>query len=133
MATVLSASPFLMFQGQAEEAMTLYVSLFEDGEVLEVLRYGAGEPGREGTIKRAAFSVAGMRLMCIDSPIEHGFSFTPAISLFVPCSDEQQIQRLASSLSEGGSVLMPLGNYGFSRSFAWVSDRFGVSWQLNLD
>jgi predicted 3-demethylubiquinone-9 3-methyltransferase (glyoxalase superfamily) len=81
---------------------------------------------------RASFTIAGQSLLCIDSAISHGFSFTPALSLFVDCESEEQIERLASAFSEGGNILMPLNDYGFSRKFAWVSDRFGVSWQLNL-
>jgi len=125
--------PFLMFRGRAEEAMNFYVSLFADGKVLEVERYGAGGPGNEGSVRLAKFSVAGLTVMCIDSPIEHGFSFTPAISLFVTCSSKEEIERLNAALSDAGSVLMPLNSYGFSSRFAWVSDRFGVSWQLNLE
>jgi predicted 3-demethylubiquinone-9 3-methyltransferase (glyoxalase superfamily) len=125
--------PFLMFQGRAEEAMNFYVSLFEDGRVLEIERYGADGPGKEGSVKLATFSIAGLKVMCIDSPVEHGFSFTPAISLFVTCSSEEQIDRLSATLSDDGNIFMPLGDYGFSKKFAWVSDRFGVAWQLNLE
>jgi predicted 3-demethylubiquinone-9 3-methyltransferase (glyoxalase superfamily) len=70
--------------------------------------------------------------MCIDSPVKHEFTFTPAMSLFVDCQSEDELKRLYSELAAAGSVLMPIENYGFSRRFAWVSDRFGVSWQLNL-
>jgi len=129
----MTACPFLMFQGRAEEAMNFYVSLFEDGKVLELLHYEAGDAGPAGTVKRAAFTVAGLKLMCIDSPIEHGFSFTPSMSIFVTCTNDNQIQQLAATLAHNGSVLMPLADYGFSAKFAWVSDRFGVSWQLNLE
>ena len=108
---------FLMFDGVAEEAMNFYVSLFADGKVLEVEHYGAGGPGKEGSVRLAKFAVAGLRVMCIDSPVEHGFSFTPAISLFVTCSSEEEIERLNSALSDGGSVLMRLNSYGFSRKF----------------
>ena len=59
-------------------------------------------------------------------------TFTPALSLFVDCESEQELTRIYPELLEGGSALMPLDNYGFSRKFAWVNDRFGVSWQLNL-
>jgi predicted 3-demethylubiquinone-9 3-methyltransferase (glyoxalase superfamily) len=70
--------------------------------------------------------------MCIDSPMHHNFTFTPAFSFFMDCESEEEVRRLSAALSEGGNVLMPLDNYGFSRLFTWVSDRFGVSWQLNL-
>ena len=81
---------------------------------------------------RADFSIKDLTIMCTDSAIKHGFTFTPSVSLFVDCDSEDEIDRLNSSLSDGGNTFMPLANYGFSRKFAWVSDRFGVSWQLNL-
>ena len=123
---------FLMFEGEAEEAMTFYVSLFEDAEIVNITRHGAEGPGPEGTVQHATFSLAGQQYMCIDSPAHHGFTFTPAISLFVQCEDEAELDRLYAALAEGGAALMPLGDYGFSRKFGWVNDRFGVSWQLNL-
>ena len=122
----------LMFEGKAFEAMTFYVSLFKGSEVTRVERYGPGEPGPEGSVKRAEFTLGGHRLACIDSPIKHGFTFTPSVSLFVDCEDEAELDRAFKELSAGGAVLMPPGNYGFSAKFAWVNDRFGVSWQLNL-
>jgi predicted 3-demethylubiquinone-9 3-methyltransferase (glyoxalase superfamily) len=125
-------SPFLMFEGRAEEALTFYVSLFPDGKVLNIERYGPNGPGAEGSVLRATFTIGDQTVWCIDSPVKHGFTFTPASSLFVECQSEEEVQRLAAALAEGGAELMPLGNYGFSRQFAWVNDRFGVSWQLNL-
>jgi predicted 3-demethylubiquinone-9 3-methyltransferase (glyoxalase superfamily) len=124
--------PFLMFEGRAREAIDLYVSLFDDGEVLEMSCYGAGGPGPEGTIMKAAFRVGGQVVLVSDSFVKHDFTFTPATSLFVDCASEAEQERLVAALCEGGMTYMPLGNYGFSRRFAWVGDRFGVSWQLNL-
>jgi len=121
-----------MFQGQAEAAMNFYVSLFPGSEVIEIVRYGPGATGPEGSVMKATYSVAGQMVMCIDSPTKHDFTFTPAISFFVDCDSEEEIARLCSALLEGGAALMPLASYGFSRKFAWVNDRFGVSWQLNL-
>ncbi|MFF5445592.1 VOC family protein [Streptomyces sp. NPDC012888] len=123
---------FLMFEGRAEEAMTFYTSLFEDGRIIDVTRYGPDGPGPEGTVVHATFQLAGQRFMCIDSPAKHEFGFTPAVSLFVDCADEAEIDRLYAALGEGGAELMALGDHGFSRRFGWVNDRFGVSWQLNL-
>ena len=125
-------TPFLMFEGKAEEAMNFYVSLFENSRVTSIKRYGPGEAGAEGSVMQAAFSVAGQTVMCIDSPMKHNFTFTPSISLFVDCGSEAEIDKLFAKLSESGQVMMPPGDYGFSRKFAWVSDRFGVPWQLNL-
>jgi predicted 3-demethylubiquinone-9 3-methyltransferase (glyoxalase superfamily) len=123
---------FLMFEGNAEEAMTFYVSLFDDSSVVSISRYGADAPGSEGSVQHATFSLAGQQFMCIDSPAHHDFGFTPAVSLFVQCEDEGEIDRLYAALAERGKAHMPLGNYGFSTKFGWVDDRFGVSWQLNL-
>ncbi|WBO61898.1 VOC family protein [Streptomyces camelliae] len=123
---------FLMFEGTAEEAMTFYISLFDDAEVVNITRYGADGPGKEGSVQHATFSLAGQHYMCIDSPAQHEFTFTPSISLFVQCENEAELDRLYAALAEQGTELMPLGTYGFSTKFGWVNDRFGVSWQLNL-
>jgi predicted 3-demethylubiquinone-9 3-methyltransferase (glyoxalase superfamily) len=122
-----------MFEGKAEEAMNFYVSLFPGSAIDEIVGYGPGQPGPEGSIMKAAFTVAGQRVLCSDSFIKHAFGFTPSFSFFVVCESSEQIQRLSSTLSENGNMLMPLDNYGFSREFAWVSDRYGVSWQLMLE
>jgi predicted 3-demethylubiquinone-9 3-methyltransferase (glyoxalase superfamily) len=127
-----TALPFLMFQGQASQAMEYYVQHIPGSKVIEIVRYGKGEAGPEGSVKKAIFSVAGQSVICIDSPVKHAFTFTPAFSLFVECESAEQIRRMALALGEGGAVLMPLDSYGFSREFTWVNDRFGVSWQLNL-
>jgi predicted 3-demethylubiquinone-9 3-methyltransferase (glyoxalase superfamily) len=123
---------FLMFSGKAEEAMNFYISLFEDSEIKEVRRYGPDEAGTEGTVLLATFSLNGQLFMCIDSHIRHQFTFTPSISLYVDCFTELEIDTLFSKLSEAGQVLMPLSQYPFSPKFAWVADKFGISWQLNL-
>ncbi|UBU18733.1 VOC family protein [Nonomuraea gerenzanensis] len=129
----MNVTPFLMFQNSdAEEAMNFYVSLFDDGKVVSIERYGDEEPDRKGTVKLAVFTLAGREHKCIDSPPVHEFTFTPSMSLFVDCDSEEQLQRLYDALGEGRQALMPLGSYGFSRKFGWVNDRFGVSWQLNL-
>lgn len=124
--------PFLMFEGKAEEALRFYVSLFPGSEVGDIVRHGAGGPGPEGSVMLAKFTVAGQSVMCSDSFVKHGFTFTPSFSFFVDCGSDEEIERLTAALSEGGATMMPLGNYGFSRKFAWVSDRYGVSWQINL-
>ncbi|MGC4377518.1 VOC family protein [Fictibacillus sp. Mic-4] len=124
---------FLTFTGQAEEAMNFYTSLFDRSEIVSITRYGEEVPGKEGTVMQAVFSLNGQTFMCIDSPIEHEWTFTPAVSLFVTCETEEEIDRLFEELSKDGAVLMPLAEYPFSKKFGWVNDKFGVSWQLSLE
>jgi predicted 3-demethylubiquinone-9 3-methyltransferase (glyoxalase superfamily) len=123
---------FLMFGGKAEEAMNFYISIFDDSEILHITRYEEGEAGDKGTVKQAIFLLAGNPFMCIDSTVKHNFTFTPSISLFVNCKTDQEITTLYNHLSADGEILMPLSSYPFSEKFAWVNDRYGVSWQLNL-
>ena len=126
-------APFLMFQGgDAEAAMSLYVATVPGSRILELERWGPEGPGAEGQVMRASFSLAGLEVRCFDSPVKHAFGFTPSSSLFVTCASEAELDRIAAALSEGGRYLMPIGSYGFSRRFAWLDDRFGVSWQLDL-
>jgi predicted 3-demethylubiquinone-9 3-methyltransferase (glyoxalase superfamily) len=127
-----SVTPFLMFEGKAEAAANLYVSVFRDSSIKLIERWGPGEQGAEGTVKLCHLSVAGQPLRFFDSPVKHGFTFTPSISLFVDCESEAELDAAFAKLSSEGGVLMPPGNYGFSAKFAWINDRFGVSWQLNL-
>jgi len=121
-----------MFEGKAEEAMNFYVSLFPGAEVLDIVRYGPNGPGVEGSVMKASFRMRNQTVMCIDSFVKHEFSFTAAFSFFVECDSEDEIRGLHTALVAGGTAPMPLGEYGFSKMFAWVNDRYGVSWQLNL-
>ncbi|BCJ85376.1 VOC family protein [Effusibacillus dendaii] len=123
---------FLMFSGQAEEAMNFYTSVFDQSEIISITRYGANEAGKEGTVLQAAFSLNGQLFRCIDSSVTHEFTFTPAISLYVACDTEDEIERYFKQLSQDGTVLMPLSAYPFSQKYGWVTDKYGVSWQLNL-
>lgn len=129
-------TPFLMFcgphKGQAEEAITFYVSLLKNSQIIAMDHYGANEPEPEGTVRLARFTLAGREYMAIDSAAAHNFTFTPAFSIFVTCENEPELEKLYEALSAGGEALMPLDNYGFSRKFGWVNDRYGMSWQLNL-
>jgi predicted 3-demethylubiquinone-9 3-methyltransferase (glyoxalase superfamily) len=125
-------TPFLMFEGKAEEAMNLYCSVFPDARVETLERFGPEGPGAEGTILQAEFVLAGQRLIAFDSPVPHQFGFTPSISMFVDCGSEDEIDRLFAALGEDGQVMMELAEYPFARKFAWLADRFGVSWQLSF-
>ena len=125
---------FLMFQdGNAEEAMNFYISLFNNSKIVKITRYGADGAGKDGTVMHAVFSLNGQEYMCIDSYVRHRFTFTPAMSLYVKCDSIEEINNVFQILSEGGEILMPLGVYPFSERFGWLNDKYGVSWQLTFE
>lgn len=119
-------TPSLLFVGdrfgRAEEALELYTSVFENSEVAGILRYEAGEVGREGAVKHAQFTLDGEVFMVMDGPGEHPFTFNEAVSLIVPCASQQEIDRYWEELSEGGDP--------GAQQCGWLKDRFGVSWQV---
>ena len=129
-------STFLMFSGDkhgmAEAAVNFYVSQFADARVHSMNKNGPGAPEPGGTVWLAAFTLNGQRFIARDSAAPHTFNFTPSLSMFVTCETDEEISRLFAAFSPGGQTLMPLDNYGFSKRFGWVQDRFGVSWQFNL-
>lgn len=125
--------PSIWFDDQAEEATHHYASVFADAEVGTISRTNreiaevAGRP--EGTVLTVSFRIAGQAFTALNGgPV---FELNPAISFFVNCSDAREVDALYDSLATGGTVLMPLQAYPFSERYAWVQDRFGVSWQLN--
>ncbi len=127
---------FLLFvgerRGKPDEAVKFYVTLFRNSHVEKIERYGPKEGEQEGTVKQARFTLAGQEFMAMDSGLDHRFTFTPAMLIFVTCESEEEIDKLFAKLSEGGKVHMSLNKYPFSRKFAWAEDGYGVSWQLNL-
>lgn len=124
---------FLTFQkGDAEKAMNFYIELFDNSKVDNIKRWGKEGPGKEGTIMHATFILNGKLFMCSDSPAIHDWDFTPAVSNYVECKDASELEGLFIKLSENGKVMMPIDNYGFSQKFGFVEDKYGMSWQLNL-
>ena len=131
------AKTFLMFVGdkcgKAEEAIKLYTSLIPNSEIKKIDRWAEDEPmSIAGQVKTGLFTLAGTEYLVSENTGPHQFTFTPASSIFIECEDEDEIARLHKELSKDGKEFMPLDNYGFSKKFTWVEDRFGVSWQLNL-
>lgn len=123
-----SATTFLMFQGQANEAIQQYQQWFSELQV-ESLTYMENSQ----QVAMAVLHLKGLKMMVNDSVIKHNFTFTPSTSIFVECESEEEIDSLVAQILEGGQALMPLDNYGFSKKFAWIQDRFGVSWQLTYN
>jgi predicted 3-demethylubiquinone-9 3-methyltransferase (glyoxalase superfamily) len=119
--------PFLWFDHQAEEAANFYASLFKDSKIDSINRYSEGP--MQGKVLTIVFQLEGQRFMALDGGPH--FQFTPAVSFFVNCESIEETDRLFEQLSVDGSVLIPLQAYPFSERFAWITDKYGVSWQLN--
>ena len=122
-------TPFLWFEEDAEGAMDFYVSIFDDSKVVSINRYEEGP--LKGKVLTGEFQLEGQQFLALDGGSES--SFTPAVSFFVNCSSKNKLLHYYQKLVEGGSVLMPLKKYPFSEIYAWVTDKYGVSWQLYLD
>lgn len=128
-------TPFLWFDTCAEEAITFYTSIFDNSHIVSIKRYPGGPlegpmQGMEGRVLTAEFELAGERFFALDGgPM---FKFTPAISFFVNCETEAEIDAIWGKLSDGASVLMPLQAHPFSPKFGWLADKYGLSWQLNI-
>jgi predicted 3-demethylubiquinone-9 3-methyltransferase (glyoxalase superfamily) len=111
-------TPFLWFNDNAEEAMNFYVSIFKNSKVGTVSRYGDAGPGPKGTVMSATFQLEGQEFMALNGgPL---FSFTPAISLFVNCETQEEVDELWEKLSAGGK----------KDRCGWLQDKFGLSWQI---
>lgn len=119
--------PCLLFvgdqAGKAEEAMQFYTSVFEQAEIKEISRYAKGqEPNMEGAINYAAFTLNGQEFKAMDSYLEHGFTFTEAISLIIHCKDQEEVDYYWNRLSEGGDEE--------AQVCGWLKDKYGLSWQI---
>lgn len=123
----------LMFEGQAQQALDLYLNAFTDSELISVEHFPDNHDTRSGQIRTARLRLINAELIVIDSPVQHAFSFTPSMSMFVEFDDESELLSAINVLQPEGTVLMPLDNYGFSEKFIWLQDRLGVSWQLSLN
>lgn len=122
--------PSLWFNGNAEEAMNFYTSVFKNSKAGQVSYYGEEGPGIKGKPMVVTFQLEGLEFMGINGGPQ--FTFTPAVSLFVNCSSGEEMDELFTKLSDGGRVLMEPGNYSFSEKFAWFDDKYGISWQVNF-
>jgi len=127
-------TPNLWFDDQAEEAAQFYTSLFKDSEVGQVVRYdeaAAKASGRpEGSAMTVPFRLAGQDFVALSGGPH--FRFTPAVSFFVTLESEAEVDALWAGLSAGGGVLIPLQRYDWSEKYGWLTDRYGLSWQIAL-
>jgi predicted 3-demethylubiquinone-9 3-methyltransferase (glyoxalase superfamily) len=111
-------TPFLWFDGKAEEAMNFYVSVFKNSKVVRVTRYGEGGPGPKGTVMSATFQLDGQDFFALNGGPQ--FTFSAAISFFVNCETQPEVDELWEKLSEGGE----------KQRCGWLKDKYGLSWQI---
>jgi len=111
-------TPFLWFDGNAEEAMNFYVSIFKNSKVGRISRCGDAGPGPKGTVMSVTFQLEGQEFMALNGGPH--FSFSPAISFFVSCETQEEVDQLWEKLSAGGKI----------EKCGWLKDKYGLSWQI---
>ena len=111
-------TPFLWFDGKAEEAANFYTSIFKNSKIGRITRYGEGGPGPKGTAMSVTFQLDGQEFIALNGgPL---FTFSPAISFFVNCKTQKEVNALWDKLSEGGE----------KQRCGWLKDKYGLSWQI---
>jgi len=111
-------TPFLWFNGNAEEAANYYVSVFKNSKITAITRYGEAGPGPKGSVMTVSFQLQGQDFMALNGGPQ--FAFTPAISFFVDCKMQEEVDELWETLSAGGKKI----------ECGWLTDQFGVTWQI---
>ena len=132
---MLPITPNLWFDKNAEEAVNFYTSLFPDSKIGSTSRFGKEgfehHHMPEGTVMTMSFELSGQKFLALNGgPV---FKFNESVSFFVYCKSDSEIENLYTKLSEDGNVNLPLDKYDWSEKYAWVKDKFGVSWQLDID
>ena len=111
-------TPFLWFDGRVEEAMNFYTSIFKNSKAVNIMRYGKAGPGPEGSVMSATFQLEGQEFIALNGGPQ--FKFSPAVSFFVNCETQEEIDELWAKLSEGGRP----------NRCGWLDDKFGLTWQI---
>lgn len=113
-------APFFWFEDQAEEAAKYYVSIFKKSKIKEITRYGEMGPGKPGSVMTVDFQLEGQDFTALNGGKDPAFKFTPAISLFVSCKTQKEIDHLWEKLLRGGSA----------QQCGWLTDKYGITWQI---
>ena len=122
--------PFITIEKRAQEALDFYSSVFSSFSLISLNHHA--EPHDE-LVMLAVFSIKGQEIMISDSFVSHEWVITPGISFFIDLDQEDELDALVKSLEQQGKIHMPANDYGFSKRFAWVEDKFGINWQLNVE
>ncbi len=112
-------TPCLWFDGKAEEAMNFYMSIFKNGKTVNVMRYGEAGPGPKGSVLAVTFELEGQEFIALNGGPH--YQFTPAISMFVKCGTQAEVDDYWEKLLAGG---------GKTQQCGWLTDKYGVSWQI---
>lgn len=115
-------TPFLWFDHQAEEAANYYVSIFKDSKIVEISRYGEAGPAPAGSVMTVSFQLEGQDFVALNGGPQ--FTFTEAVSFYVGCETQQEVDELWAKLTDGGGEEGPCG---------WLKDKYGLSWQIIPD
>jgi len=111
-------TPCLWFDSKAAEAANFYTSIFKNSKIVEIMRYGEAGPGPKGTVMSVTFELDGQQFIALNGGPQ--FTFSPAISFFVRCATQEEVDELWEKLSAGGET----------QRCGWLQDKFGVSWQI---
>ena len=122
-------TPFLWFDGKAEEAIKLYTSIFKNSKIVSISYWGDGSPFPKEQVMNATFELDGQEFYAFDAGPQ--FKFNPSISFFVVCETEHETDTVWQKLVEDGTVLMALDKYDWSAKYGWLQDRYGISWQIS--
>ena len=128
----MHVATYLLFQGDAEEALHFYQKVFRDTELTAIHHYPQSSGEIAGKLLPSRLRIGDHQLMLADSPNPHEFTFTPSTSIYINFETEDELIEAHDMLADGADILMPLDDYGFSVMYAWIQDKFGVCWQLNL-
>lgn len=122
--------PFITIEKRAQEALDFYENIFPSYSLISLNHHA--EPHQD-LVMLAVFSIKEQEIMISDSFVSHDWGITPGISFFMDLDSEEELHIISKVLADGGKVHMPADNYGFSKQFVWVEDKFGVNWQMNVE
>lgn len=127
---ITSISPFLAFTGDGNAALDAYASALPGAAITHRVSYNAEEEGPEGALRLGILQIGEFALRVMDVGARPDFGMSPALSVYIECSEAAEVDAMVNALSVEGAVFMPAGLYGFAERFAWIEDRFGVNWQF---